>query len=254
VAQRVLVIIELKRVLKERGITYAQIAKRLKLSHASVKRLFSAQDFSLSRIDEICELAGIELADLVARLREGRAPITQLTLAQEDELMRDPRLFLMCYLMMNKWRFEDLVKAYDFSEREAQSLLIRLDRLRIIELLPGNRTRLLVTRSFGWRPDGPVQRFLHETLLREFFDSRFDGEGAEFRFFAASLTAASLAQIRRGILNVMRETLDLAEQDADLALNQRGGAAVVLALRPWHFSGFQKFRRRPAAVPVQQPG
>lgn len=243
-AQRVVLVVELKRALKERGITYAQIARRLGLSHASVKRLFSAQDFSLSRIDEICDLAGIELADLIARLREGRAPITQLTLAQEEELMGDPKLFLMLYLMLNKWRFEDVVRAYDFSEREVQSLLIRLDRLRIIELQPGNRVRLLVTRSFGWRADGPVQSFLHATLLREFFESRFDEEGAEFRFFAASLTPAALAQIRRAILNVMREVLDLAEQDAELPLHQRSGAALVLALRPWHFSGFQKFRRR----------
>ena len=72
-AQRVHLIVELKRVLKERGITYAGIAEHLRLSQASVKRLFSSQDFSLSRIDQICELAGIELTDLVARLREGRA-------------------------------------------------------------------------------------------------------------------------------------------------------------------------------------
>lgn len=246
-AQRVMLVVELKRVLRERGITYAQVARHLGLSHASIKRLFSTQDFSLSRVDQICELAGIELADLMARLREGRAPITQLTLAQEEELMGDPKLFLMCYLMMNRWRFEDIVRAYELTEREAQSLLIRLDRLRIIELQPGNRTRLLVTRSFGWRPEGPVQRFLQQTLLKEFFDSRFDAEGAEFRFFAASLTPAALAQIRRGILNVMRDVLDLAEQDAELPPQQRSGAALVLALRPWHFSGFQKFKRRPLA-------
>lgn len=245
-AQRVLLVLELKRVLKERGITYARIARKLKLSHASVKRLFSAQDFSLSRIDEICELAGIELGDLMERLRQGRAPITALTLAQEQELMADPRLFLMCYLMMNKWRFEDIVKAYELSERDVQRLLIRLDRLRIIELQPGNRARLLVTRSFAWRPDGPVQRFLHGTLLKEFFDSKFDEPEAELRFFAAALTQSALAQIRRGVLNVMRDALELAEQDANLPMDQRHGAAVVLALRPWHFSGFQRLRRRAA--------
>ena len=251
-AQRVQLVIELKRVLKERGITYAQIARHLRLSQASVKRLFSSQDFSLSRIDEICELAGLELVDLAARLREGRAPITELSLAQEEELMGDPKLFLMCYLMMNKWRFEDIVRTYDLSEREAQRLLIRLDRLRIIELQPSNRARLLVTRSFAWRPGGPVQRFLHDTLLKEFFDSRFEEPQAEFRFFAAALTPSAMAQIRRGILNVTREALDLAEQDAGLPMSERHGAALVLALRPWHFSGFQKIRRKP--LPPQDAG
>jgi AcrR family transcriptional regulator len=245
-AQRVLLVLELKRVLKERGITYAQIAKRLELSLPTVKRLFSNQDFSLARIDEICDLAGIQLADLVDRLRQGSAPVTQLTVAQEEELMSDPKLFLMTYLVMNRWRFEDIVKAYELSEREVRRLLIRLDRLRIIELQPGDKVRLLVTRSFAWRPDGPVQRFLNETLLREFFASPFDDPRAEFRFFASSLTPGTLAQIRRGMLNVMRDTLDLAEQDSSLPIAQREGAALVLALRPWHYSGFQKFRRRAA--------
>jgi len=234
VAQRVLLVIELKRVLKERGITYSRIAKRLGLSLPSVKRLFSNQDFSLARIDEICDLAGIELTDLTDRLRQGDAPVTQLTEAQEEELMSDPKLFLMTYLMMNRWRLEDIVKAYELSEREVRRLLIRLDRLRIIELQPGDRVRLLVTRNFAWRPDGPVQRFLNETLLREFFDSKFDDPRAELRFFASALTPGSLAQIRRGMLNVMRDALDLAEQDSSLPLQQREGAALVLALRPWH--------------------
>ena len=53
----------LKRELKSRDITYADVAKKLDLSEASIKRMFS-KDFMLSRLDEICEFAGIEFADL----------------------------------------------------------------------------------------------------------------------------------------------------------------------------------------------
>jgi len=41
----------LKRVLKGRGITYAQVAERLRLSEASVKRMFSRRDFTLQRLE-----------------------------------------------------------------------------------------------------------------------------------------------------------------------------------------------------------
>jgi len=37
----------LKRELRTRGITYAQVARKLDLSEASVKRMFSRKNFSL---------------------------------------------------------------------------------------------------------------------------------------------------------------------------------------------------------------
>jgi hypothetical protein len=65
---------------------------------------------------------------------------------------------------------------------------IRLDRLRVIELQPGNRTRLLVSRRFSWRAGGPVQRYLHERLLREFLASTFAGTQQEFVFHGARMS------------------------------------------------------------------
>lgn len=49
----------LKRELRGRNITYAAVAKGLGMSEASVKRMFSRKEFTLSRLDAICELAGI---------------------------------------------------------------------------------------------------------------------------------------------------------------------------------------------------
>ena len=43
----------LKRELKARGITYAHVARKLNLSEASVKRMFSKREFTLKRLDEI---------------------------------------------------------------------------------------------------------------------------------------------------------------------------------------------------------
>ena len=41
----------LKRVLKTRGVTYADLAERIALSEASVKRLFSQGTFTLERLE-----------------------------------------------------------------------------------------------------------------------------------------------------------------------------------------------------------
>ena len=50
-AERLAIVRELKRALKERGLTYADVAAALRLSLPTVKRLFASGDFSLARVD-----------------------------------------------------------------------------------------------------------------------------------------------------------------------------------------------------------
>ncbi len=242
-AQRIALVAELKRVLKERGIGYARVARHLKLSHASVKRLFSTADFSLARIDAICELASLELTDLVEQLRERTNPVIRLTIAQEREIVSDPRLFLIAWLLLNKWRLEDIVTAYTYSEREAYRYLLRLDKLKIIELQPGNRTRLRINRYVSWNPGGPLQRYVHDKLLREFFTAEFSDDRSDLCFQGAILSDAALAQIKRALRQTLRECVELSERDARVPLPQRRGAAFVLAVRPWQFTGFDALKR-----------
>ena len=59
------IVAELKRALREGSHTYQAVAKQLGLSVASVKRLFSTRDFSLQRLDQICELLGVELSVII---------------------------------------------------------------------------------------------------------------------------------------------------------------------------------------------
>jgi DNA-binding Xre family transcriptional regulator len=241
--QRTLLVGELKRLLKERGINYSAVARKLKLSHASVKRLFSQADFTLQRIDEVCELAGLEISDLVERMQQREAPASKMTLEQEREIVSDPRLLLMTWLALNKWRFDDIVKFYDFSQQEALKYLLKLDRLKLIELQPGNRVRLLVSRNISWRRDGPMHRFLHQVLLKEFFASDFSDPRSEFSFYAAEMSESVIAKIKRAIQNTLKECVEMSRQDANLPVSQRHSTACVLALRPWQYTGFDRFRK-----------
>ncbi|MCY7313627.1 MAG: helix-turn-helix transcriptional regulator, partial [Pseudoxanthomonas sp.] len=46
----------LKRTLRAQGITYRDLALRLKLSEASVKRMFSQRAMTLQRLEQVCEV------------------------------------------------------------------------------------------------------------------------------------------------------------------------------------------------------
>ncbi len=174
-AERTQIVAELKRALRAGGHTYADVAQKLKLSEASVKRLFSQCDLSLERIDAICELLRVSFSELLEQGRDRAAPTAQLTLAQESEIVSDLKLLFITWLVLIRTPFEEMVQTYRFSEREALRYLLQLDRLKVIELQPGNRVRLLVSRHFSWRVAGPVQRYIHQKILREFLGGSFAG-------------------------------------------------------------------------------
>src|SRR3954465_10691989 len=120
----------LKRELKSRGITYAAVAKQLGMSEASVKRMFARKEFTLSRLDRICEHAGLEFSELARMLPGQDAVVSQLTFEQEKEFVEQPKLMLVALCTLNHWSFADIVSAYELNEAECVRLLARLDRLK----------------------------------------------------------------------------------------------------------------------------
>ena len=150
----------LKAALKSQGKTYADVAEALDLTEASIKRIFSQQNFSLDRLDRVCQMLGMEISDLVQMMNERRQQLQQLTWAQEEELTADVTLMLVAVCVLNRWTMNEIVDYYRISEHECIRHLARLDRLKLIELLPKNRIRLLVAPNFSWIENGPIQQFL----------------------------------------------------------------------------------------------
>ncbi|MGE0174366.1 MAG: helix-turn-helix domain-containing protein [Oligoflexales bacterium] len=62
----------LKAKLKEQKISYGELAKRLSLSEATLKRIFSHKDCSLERLAHICEAIGTTLFDLMQSATSSR--------------------------------------------------------------------------------------------------------------------------------------------------------------------------------------
>src|SRR5688572_26195946 len=117
-AQSTALVRALKDVLKARGITYARLAKGLRLSEASVKRVFAQQSFTLERLDRICGFLGIEISDLARIVAdEGESPV-RLTWEQEKEVVSDPKLLLVAVHALNHWTFDEIASTYTLSKAE----------------------------------------------------------------------------------------------------------------------------------------
>lgn len=234
----------LKRELKARGLTYAAVARALRLSEASVKRMFAQREFTLSRLDAICDLAGLDFSELARLSAPREAVISQLSYEQEKELVDNPRLMLVALCTLNHWTYEEILDKYALSPAECVRLLARLDRLKFIELLPGNRIRLLVSRAFSWVPDGPIQRLFKEQFQADFFRSRFDREAEIMILANGMLSRASIATLLASLRKAAGEFSALRSDDASLPTAQRVPLTLLVAARPWSPEVLRKYRRR----------
>jgi DNA-binding Xre family transcriptional regulator len=244
--QTKLIIDTLKLELRKQGITYKQVAHTLKLSEASVKRLFSEKSFTLSRLEQVCGVLNLEIADLVHQMEKNIDLTTRLSMAQESELVADIKLLLMAHFLMSKLAFSDIIRIYDISETEGIQLLAKLDRMKIIELLPGNRVKLMISKNFELIHNGPLQRFYEQKVQTEFFTSTFGGPG-EFRIFVSGMFSRHAnAELIKRIKHLAYDAHELKSESEFLPLDERFGCSLIMAIRPWEVKIFDQLRRVPS--------
>lgn len=233
----------LKRMLKARGITYANVAAGLAMSEAGVKRMFSRRDFTLQRMEDVCRVGGFDFGELAREATAEAAGMTHLTVEQEREIVSDPALMLVALCAVGNWTFDQIVDTYDLTKAECIRYLTRLDRRKIVEFLPGNRIRPLISRTFSWLPDGPIQRYFRSQVESEYLSSKFDRPGELFLFVSGMLSGSSTTEVIARLRRAAGDFAELHAADRALPLAERHGTSVLLAIRPWEPRAFRALRR-----------
>jgi DNA-binding Xre family transcriptional regulator len=230
--------------LRQRHMTYRELAAAIGVSEPTVKRDLSRGDFSLSRLDRICDALNLSLSDLTQVSAAGSTLLTQLSEQQERALVLDPRLLVVTYLVVNDWKWSEITSTFQLDDNALISVLLRLDALVIVDYRPPHRIRKLTARNFAWRKDGPVHDFFLNRVAPEFLRSNFDAPTDELRFIGGLLSDTSLMQMKAAVGRLAQEFEDYARRDARLALEGKNGCSMLLAMRQWEFSDFTRLRRR----------
>jgi transcriptional regulator with XRE-family HTH domain len=232
-SQSVYLVDALKRALKDQGMTYADVAAALGVSHASIKRIFAQRSFTLERIEQLCELIGISFLDLARLAEEGRpsAPDT-LSDTQEQALVDEPILLFTYHLLLGGWTVARIELDYKVDQALLIPALVKLERMGLIHLLPGNAVRLMTARNIKWRPGGPIRRFFDQRVKEEFLDHDFSSPGSVWEFEIGELSEASRALLARRIANLFREVRDLIAHDAALPAGVKANVGLLIASTP----------------------
>jgi transcriptional regulator with XRE-family HTH domain len=239
-----LLLAEIKRELRARGLTYRDVANELGLSEASVKRVFATGAFTLDRLVQVAAMLNLSLAELTQAASQSNVRPSQLTPDQERELVADTKLLLVAVCAINHWGVADITRVYQLSEAECVHRLLKLDRLKLITLLPGNRIRLNVSRDFDWLPDGPIRSFFREHGEADFLAGDFNGSRESHVFIQGMLTRAAAEELHRQLRRFRQQFATLHEESLARPLGERHGTGLLLGVREWEPQMFSKLRRK----------
>ena len=237
----------LKRMMKSRAVTYAQLARDIGLSEPSVKRILSRGTLTVHRLEQICSALDVSIHEVTRLAAElGTDATDQLTLEQETALAADLNLLACFYLLANGRTGSEIATELRADEKKVRRWLVRLHSLRLVELLSGLRARTRTTSAISWRKDGPVRRLYEKRAKEEFLQSLFAGAGEAQHFRTVELSDASWRVFLRKLERLAMEFRDLAEIDRSLPSREKRNVAIFLAARPWVFSMFRSLQQQPA--------
>ena len=207
--QSKLIIDKIKMCLKQNKKTYVDVANYCGISRNAVQKMFDKESITLHRMEEICNLMGMTIVELTRLIEDELEPTSKLTNEQEEELARDPKLLLLSFLLVNDWNLSEMKVFYNFEDEWLEKSLFRLYKMKIIDLLqPGNRIKVLISRNFSWKKNGPVHRLIVNNICKEFMASNFI-EDDEFLKFVSGM-------VSRNTFNVMRREFEKLANDFNI--------------------------------------
>ena len=164
-----------------------------------------------------------------------------LTLAQERALKSDELLALMFITILSGYPPEETAADFALPPRQVEAALVRLERLALINRLPGGRVRSLVDRTIIWRKS-PMRSLFEERMKAQFMAIDYASTDAVYTSEIAKLSPKGAAMLAELIEAFRRDVQALARQDRQESHLPRRWFATLAVTRTLDDSGIERLR------------
>jgi transcriptional regulator with XRE-family HTH domain len=144
--------------MKEKGLTYSELAKVLGLSHSSVKRIMASESLSLERISIIADWLGMTVFELFELARNKDSPIHTFTTAQDALLAKEGLAAYIFLQLLVGFSVDEIKKRDEISDAKMFGILRKLDQVELIQLNPDTKILVRTRGPFAWREQGSMDR------------------------------------------------------------------------------------------------
>jgi DNA-binding Xre family transcriptional regulator len=141
-----LIIDSLKALTKTQGMTYKGLAKELSISEVSIKRVFSTYECSLSRLSELCNVLNTSLLEISKlAIKRSQNQNYYLTDEQDKYFSSAPFSFFVFREIYRGKSFKEVQEEFHLEQSEFIKTLNKLEKLKLLELHPNNRIKILIS-------------------------------------------------------------------------------------------------------------
>ena len=185
----------LKLLVKKSHFTYKELGGCLGLSEATIKRRVNSSDISIRQISQICEVLNITLFELMELSKKLETSISKFSISQEQVLASKELYFRVFRLLILGKTFLQIKNEFKMTESKLRSIFFKFEEVKLIELHPQNKVKVLIHFPFKWIREGPLEKAYFQKALSNIFNkiekNKYGGD-IKCRPFELKLTTAQL--------------------------------------------------------------
>ena len=145
----------LKKHLRAQKIPQARLAERMHIPESTLKKWLNAKDGSFNRLDRVCRALGLSLAAVMKSIERQEVEILEFTEAQQTYFKQNPEIFkAYWFLVYERQGLEGTGHALGIKVETLKRACLQMDKLGLLDVLPGDRLQLPEPRPIRWRPKG----------------------------------------------------------------------------------------------------
>jgi DNA-binding Xre family transcriptional regulator len=173
------IIAELKRILRQKKMTYSMLSRKADIPESTIKKLFAGHDTSLGRLMQICEaieVSFIELAGVLAATKEQE--YFSFTTDQDEFFAENIEYYLFFHkLYRDNKTIAVATTELGLSNQKMWKVIRKLEDFGLIEVGEQFKVRFLVKGAVNFPKDGKLQDKILNDVTAAFTQYLVHGEG-----------------------------------------------------------------------------
>lgn len=210
----------LRKVLRGKGLTYEELGRRLNISSRTVKRIIHGEDYSIAKLSEVCDAAGIKFFDLMHLAQEEVEETFQLSEDQETYFAGYPKHFKFFCELLDGLSVSAIRDKHGLNAKQAREYVRNLESIGLLDRLPDDQVKLRAkARALNFISNGPLDKAIGRLELARFAELMYD-RGVDVKSFATSsgttLTAKSIADYKKDLEELAARYRLIAQREESL--------------------------------------
>lgn len=185
----------IKSVIKSKGFTQEEFAQMVGVSTPTIKRWLRGEGLLFADLNKILELLDVRFSEVSLMVEGTERNQFIYTKGQEEVLANTQGLLAFFDLLLSGKTVNQIARQFKLTNKSVMYYLAKLDKIGLIEWLPKNKIKLLVSGEPRWIENGPLATKFRKQMIEEHL-SHYWNNRDQLKLGIYSLTSDSYHKIR----------------------------------------------------------